>query len=223
MAGTRSPLGPHSIPSRSALDAREMPVALRSPNTNPHLSQHGVDPRQCSTECWCAGSAESTAKGIPSPSAPFPLPFNVLHHRPPISLPALDPACLFHALVDPYWMPLVHLIGRPLVHRLVSRFVLGAPFPSLRSSCSPLRSPCSLKTNPHLSSNMDAGTRSLVCLNSSLNLGPSRKKAQLDADTGLPWCDEWGTRKGLPLRDKRDNPRKGLPWGDERGVTAQAA
>ena len=89
----------------------------------------GLDPRQCSTECWCAGSAESTAKGIPSPSAPFPLPFNVLHHRPPISLPALDPACLFHALVDPYWMPLVHLIGRPLVHRLVSRFVLGSLFP----------------------------------------------------------------------------------------------
>ena len=37
------------------------------------------------------------------------------------------------------------------------------------------------------------------------------KKSQLDADTGLPWCDEWGTRKGLPLRDQRDNPRRGLP------------
>ena len=47
-----------------------------------------------------------------------------------------------------------------------------------------------------------------------------KNKGQLDADTGLPWCDEWGTRKGLPLRDQRD---RGLPWGDEPVVAAQAA
>ena len=60
-------------------------------------------------------------------------------------------------------------------------------FPSLpssfRSPCSPLRSPfrspCSLKANPRLCSNMDAGTRSLVCLSFSLTLAPPRKQAQL--------------------------------------------
>ena len=43
-------------------------------------------------------------------------------------------------------------------------------------------------------------------------------ETQLDADTGLPWCDKWGTRTGLPLRDQRDNPRKRLTWRDLAGV-----
>ena len=87
--------------------------------------------------------------------------------------------------------------------------------PSVSFPVLSVRSP---RTNPHLSSNMDAGTRGLLFLDTSVSLGPPGKQAQLDADTGLPWCDEWGTRKGLPWRDQRDNPRKRLTWRDLAGV-----
>ena len=55
----------------------------------------------------------------------------------PSPIQCLDPACLFHALVDPYSMPLVHLIGflfrsgcpLPLPSFLVSFPVLTPSFP----------------------------------------------------------------------------------------------
>ena len=58
-------------------------------------------------------------------------------------------------------------------------------------------------------------TLRLVFLNPSLTQSrAATNETQLDADTGLPWCNKWGTRTGLPLRDQRDNPRKRLTWRD---------